>query len=291
MSFYTEYGFELVRRYTPCRIHVGFEEYTSYKATEEDGPWLVGYGSKKVGRQTVTPFTKVTRKQIEEQLKSDLELFSEYVADLVYMPLNEKKRGAVLSYAQSVGLTYFKESKLLELINTRASKTEIIKEWSPFLRRNYQSNLVLVDRRRSELDLYLQSDEDVPLLVEHLCVLPQCLLNIAENYTGSVEQVKAIEYLESALFQLDPGGEIVTEFFRLWNERPRATGSRSSFLETDLKDLEPLRYASSLIPQESEKYLAELDAFARALMIEEADSLTDVLEETFELDDPDTTVL
>jgi len=289
LSFYTDYAFELVRRYAPCRIHLGFEEYTSYKATEEDGPWLIGYGSKKIGRQTVTPFTKVTRREIDEQLKKDLEVFSEYVADLIYMPLNEKKRGAVLSYAESVGLTYFKECKLLELINKNATKEEIIKEWSPFMRHNYISNPQLMNRRRSELDLYLQSDVEVPLLVEHHCVLPQCLLNIAANYNGTVQQVKAIEYLESELIRLDPGGEIVSKFFTLWNERPRATGSRSSFLEADLKDLESLRYASSLIPEEKEKYLRELDEFARVLMIEEVEALTEILEETFESDDPDTT--
>jgi len=264
------------------------QEHTSYKATEEDGPWWIGYGSKKIGRQTVTPFTKVTRREIDEQLKKDLEVFSEYVADLIYMPLNEKKRGAVLSYAESVGLTYFKECKLLELINKNATKEEIIKEWSPFMRHNYISNPQLMNRRRSELDLYLQSDVEVPLLVEHHCVLPQCLLNIAANYNGTVQQVKAIEYLESELIRLDPGGEIVSKFFTLWNEQPRATGSRSSFLEADLKDLESLRYASSLIPEEKEKYLRELDEFARVLMIEEVEALTEILEETFEADDPDT---
>ncbi len=280
-----------MRRYTPCRIHVGFEEYTSYKATKEDGPWLIGYGSKKIGRQTVTPFTKVYRHQIDEQLKKDLELFSEYVADLVYMPLNEKKRGAVLSYAESVGITYFKECKLLELINSNASKQEIIKEWSPFMRRNYQADPTLRDRRRAELDLYLQSDTEVPLLIEHQCVLPQCLLNIAANYNGTLEQVKAIEYLESELLRLNPGGEIISKFFTLWNEQPKATGSRSSFLEADLKDLEPLRYASSLIPEQREKYLQELDEFARVLIIEEIEALTEILEETFEADDPDTIAL
>jgi len=289
LSFYTDYAFELVRRYTPCRIHVGFEEYTSYKATKEDGPWLIGYGSKKIGRQTVTPFTKVTRREIDEQLKEDLEVFSEYVADLVYMPLNEKKRGAVLSYAESVGLSYFKECKLLELINGNASREEIIKEWSPFMRRNYQSDPVLRDRRRSELDLYLQSDVEVPLLVEHNCIAPQCLLNIAENYKGTVEQIRAIEYLEEELWRSDPGGTIISNFFTMWNEKPRATGSRSSFLEADLKDLETLRYASSLIPEEKEKYLQELDQFARALIIEEVEALTGFLEEKFEADDPDTT--
>ena len=80
------------------------------------------------------------------------------------------------------------------------------------MRRNYQSDPVLRDRRRSELDLYLQSDIQVPLLVEHNCITEQCLLNIAENYKGTIEQVRAIEYLESELLRLNPGGEIVSEF-------------------------------------------------------------------------------
>ena len=288
MSFYTEYAFELVRRYTPCRIHVGFERYSSYKATEEDGPWLIGYGSKKLGRHTVTPFTKASRKEVEEQLSRDLEIFAEYVGDLVYMPLNEKKKGAVVSYAESVGLSYFKDCKLLSLINRGATKTEIIREWSPFIKKYSQSDQNYVDRRRTELDLFLQNDVEVPLLVEHKCVLPQCLLNIAANYCGTPQQVAAIEYLENELVKLNPGGEIVDKFFKMWNQKLLATGSRSSFLESDLDNLESLRYASSLIPLETEKYLAELDEFARVLIIEEVEALTEVLEETFESDDSST---
>ena len=288
MSFYTEYAFELVRRYTPCRIHVGFERYSSYKATEEDGPWLIGYGSKKLGRHTVTPFTKASRKEVEEQLSRDLEIFAEYVGDLVYMPLNEKKKGAVVSYAESVGLSYFKDCKLLSLINRGATKTEIIREWSPFIKKHSQSDQNYVDRRRTELDLFLQNDVEVPLLVEHKCVLPQCLLNIAVNYCGTPQQVAAIEYLENELVKLNPGGEIVDKFFKMWNQKLLATGSRSSFLESDLDNLESLRYASSLIPLETEKYLAELDEFARVLIIEEVEALTEVLEETFESDDSST---
>lgn len=291
MSFYTQYAFELVRRYSPCRIHVGFNRYTSYKATEEDGPWLIGYGSKKLGRHTVTPFTKATQKEVEEQLREDLEIFSEYVSDLVYMPLTEKKKGAVLSYAESIGLASFKDSKLLALINSNATKTEIIREWSPFMKLGAQGNPNYVDRRRSELDLFLQSDTEVPLLVEHHCVLPQCLLNIAENYSGTPQQVTAIEYLEQKLLEWDPDGEVIAKFFNLWNQKPLATGSRSSFLEECLDNLESLRYASSLIPLETEKYLAEIDEFARVLMIEEVEALTEVLEETFESDDSDTTEL
>lgn len=244
----------MIRRYTTCRIHTGLELYAPYRA-KEDGPWMIGYGSKRIGRSAVTPFLRCTRKQIESQLERDLEDFVFVLQDLIFMPLNEKKKGAVLSYAYSVGITVFKDCRLLHLINSGASKTEIIKEWSPFIRKEYLYNQKLTDRRRSELDLYLQPDTDVPLLVEHKCKLPKCLLTIAENFNGSPQQVKAIEFLEEHLLRLNPNNEIVDEFFRLWNQRPKSTGSRALYSEDDLETLEALRYASSLIPQELDQVL------------------------------------
>lgn len=247
-----------MQRYTPCRIHVGLEQYVSYKTNKEDGPWLIGYGSKRLGRHAVTPFTKVVREEINEQLQRDLETLGDFVENLVYMPLNEKKRGAVLSYAQSVGLIQFKTSKLLELINNNASRTEIIKEWSPYLKKNCFHDPRLLDRRRSELGLYLESDKEVPLLVEHKCALPQCLLNIAANYNGSPPQIEAIEYLENKLLELDPSGEIVDTFFKMWNQRVCSTGSRFAFPGVGLNSPEILRYASSLIPHQTEIEIQEL---------------------------------
>jgi len=252
VSFVNEFSLGLIKRYTPCRVHIGFNQYVPYKPQKQEGLWYIGYGSIRLGRHGLVPNQKVTYEEIHKQLLIDLEHFSSLVEPMVHMPLNAKKQGAVLSYAHSIGITHFKDCHLLELINARASRTEIIKEWSPFLRQNYQSNLKLVDRRRSELDLYLQSDKNVPLLVEHKCKLPQCLLNVAENFNGSLQQVKAIEYLEDQLMKFDPKGKVIDKFFQMWNQRPLTTGSKTAYPEVDLKTQEALRYASSLIPEESE---------------------------------------
>ena len=253
MSFVTDYALQLIRRHTPCRIHVGFDEFVSYRANPIDNLWFIGYGSPKVGKSFVNRFTKANKQQVEAELEKDLEEFAKLIAGVICMPLTTKKRGAVLSYAHSIGYTRFKESNLLKLINERANKTKIIKEWSPYLRKNYQQNMKLVDRRRQELALYLESDKDVPLLVEHKCVLPQCLLNIAENFNGSPHQIKAIDYLERKVSELDPSGKVIDHFFDLWNRKPTATGSRSDFPEVDLIDPELLRYASSLVPEETDR--------------------------------------
>jgi len=259
LSFFTDLGYELVRRYTPCRVHTGFEEYTSYRPNKHEQFWLIGYGSSRLKGKGVNAFTVTSREILDEQLKEDLQIFSRYVDDVIYMPLNDKKKAAVLSYAQSIGILQFKQSRLLELINKNAKKSEIIREWSPFIKKNYFSNPGLVDRRRAELDVFLQLDKDVPLLVEHKCKLPSCLLNLAATFNGSPQQVKAIEYLEKELLKADPGGKIIDKFFTLWRERPVCTGSRSAFLESDLKDLKTLRYASSLIPPEKELEIQEAE--------------------------------
>jgi GH24 family phage-related lysozyme (muramidase) len=248
-----------VRRYTPCQIHTGFEEYTSYRPNKHEQFWLIGYGSPRLKGKGVNGYTVTSREVLDEQLEEDLKIFARYVDDLIYMPLNEKKKAAVLSYAQSIGIFQFKHSFLLELINKNAKKSEIIREWSPFTKKNYLSNPGLVDRRRAELDVFLQPDKDVPLLVEHKCKLPSCLLNLAASFNGSPQQVKAIEYLEKELLKADPGGKIIDKFFSMWREPPLCTGSQSAFLESDLKDLETLRYASSLIPVEKELEIQEAD--------------------------------
>lgn len=141
------------------------------------------------------------------------------------MPLNAKKKAAVLSYAYSLGIPTFKECALLHLINSRATRKEIIREWSPYINRKnfYPENLR--ERRRVELNTYLAADKEVPLFIKHDCQMRQCLLNVAENYKGTPNQIKAIEYLERKLLEWDPSQEVVRRFFRYWNQEQGGLGS------------------------------------------------------------------
>lgn len=222
-SFLSDTAVELIQRYTPARTYSGFGRFSSYK--DEHGEWLIGYGSKKLGKTYVGAFTKGTVEQIESQLVNDLEEFAEYIRQLIIMPLNEKKKAAVLSYAHSVGAVNFKECKLLRLINRRASKNEIIREWSPYINKNDFFPEKLRDRRRTELNTYLAPDKEVPLFIEHKCPLKFCLLNIGESYSGTPNQVKAIEYFEKKVRDWDPSGEVVRRFFRYWDAPQGGTGS------------------------------------------------------------------
>jgi len=225
--FLSDIAVRLIKTYTVARTEIGLGRFASYKT--EHGEWRIGYGSKRIGKVWASAFFKTTKKEVDKQLVVDLEDFCANFSSYVYMPLNVKKRAAIVSYAHSVGLIAFKQSNLLKLINERATKNAIIKEWSPFINPEYRYvNSLLKRRRRVELNLYLAPDAEVPLFTEHKCPLKQCLLNIGESYMGTPNQIKAIEYLERKLLEWDPSEETLRRFWRYWNQEQGGLGSPRS---------------------------------------------------------------
>ncbi len=223
--FLTQTGIDLIRHYTTPRTYLGMGRYASYKDYNQMG-WLIGYGSPRINNHLVGAHEKATQKEIDKQFLIELKEFSNQVHQYVFAPLTEKKKGALLSFAHSLGLASFKDCKLLHLINTYAKKSDIIREWSPYINRIWMSGgSFFTERRRTELNTYLAADKEVPLFIEHKCKLKQCMLNIHESFTGSPNQVKAIEYLERKLLELDPTEEILRRFWRYWNETPGGLGS------------------------------------------------------------------
>ena len=216
----------LVKQYTPARTHLGFGRFAAYKDYGEF-IWRIGYGSTKMGKRFVHAGDKASEAQILEQLVVDLKEFTDQVIQYIYMPLNKKRRAAILSYAYSIGLPAFKECNLRELINTNASKSLIIREWSPFINKQYlYGDPLLIERRRVELNYYLAPDKEIPTFLPHRCeATHQCLLNLAETWNQSPNQIKAIEYLERKLLDWDPTGETMRRFWRYWNQVPGGLGS------------------------------------------------------------------
>ena len=204
---------------------MGFGRYAAYKDHGEF-IWRIGYGSKKFKENVICPFTRATDKEILEQLQLDLETLSYKIARLIHWPLKDKQKAAVLSYAHGIGFPAFKNCELLEVINQGAKKQQIIKTWSPYINKEWLNfGTWIVDRRRSELNLFLAPDKEVPTLVKHNCNLNRCLLNLATTYNGNPNQIKAINYLEKKLLEFDPSGEVVRRFFRYWDQPPGNLGS------------------------------------------------------------------
>lgn len=223
--FLTKRGIELIKKYTTPRTCIGLGRYASYKDYGED-IWRVGYGSKKLNKRWVGGYEKVTQKEIDLQLIEDLKEFSVDVSKYVHVNLNDNRKAAILSFAHSLGIAGFKECRLLNLINSLASKTDIIREWSPYINTIWRSGgEQFIERRRVELNVYLAADLQIPTYIEHKCRVKQCLLNLPETYTGAPNQIKAIEYLEKKFNEWDPTGEIQRRFFRYWSEKPSGLGS------------------------------------------------------------------
>ena len=224
--FLTQKGIDLIKRYTLPRTDLGMGRFAAY-CDYGESCWRIGYGSKSLGRiKNLGCTDRGTRQQIEDQFLEDLKEFSAQVAQYVFVTTNRNRKAALLSFAHSVGIPSFKECRLLQLINECAPKSAIIREWSPYINRLWFSGGErFAERRRVELDLYLAGDKEIPTFVPHKCHTRQCLLNLAETYTGAPNQIKAIEYLERKMVDFDPSGEVLRRFFRYWNEKPSGLGS------------------------------------------------------------------
>ena len=224
-SLFTEKGYKLTKKYTIPRTYLGMGKYAAYKDFGED-LWKIGYGSEVINEHYLNANDKASQEEIDKQFYIDLKNFSKKAENYIFVNLNKNKRAAILSFAHSIGLTSFKSCRLLELINSYATKNKIIKEWSPYINRIWMSGGdLMASRRRSELDMYFAADKEIPTFYRHTCHAEVCLLNIAETYNGSATQVKGIEYLEKKLKELDPSGEILRKFFRYWNSTPSGLGS------------------------------------------------------------------
>jgi GH24 family phage-related lysozyme (muramidase) len=203
--------------------------FAAYKDYGEAN-WRIGYDSLKLGKRRVAYNEKAGRAEIEKQLVEDLKEFSKEISQYVYVPLNRHKKGAVLSFARSVGILGFKNSKLLELINRHASKKEIISEWSPYINRYWLcGGDRMRDRRRAELNAFLSADKEIPTFTKHNCHTSICLLNLAETYNGAPNQIKAVEYLEKKIKEWDPTGHALRRFYRLWSQPPTGLGNQVRF--------------------------------------------------------------
>lgn len=221
----TQKGIDIIKTHTEPRTHLGMGRYGSYKDYGETD-WRIGWGSYKLGRHTINSREIATYKQIEDQLVEDLKEFSQQVAEYVYVPLNTNRKAALLSFAHSLGIVPFKKCRLLKLINSHASRKEIIREWSPHINPIWRSGgETMINRRRTELDTYFSADKEIPTLTPHTCKTDGCLLNLAETYKYLPSQIKAIEYLEGKITEWDPSGASLRYFWRLWSQRPVSLGA------------------------------------------------------------------
>jgi lysozyme len=99
-------GIDLIKQFEGCVL-------TAYKCPS--GVWTIGYGH----TDGVNQGQKITRKQAETFLKSDLKIYENAVTKYVTAPLNQNQFDALVSFCYNCGVGAFKSSTLRKKLNAR----------------------------------------------------------------------------------------------------------------------------------------------------------------------------
>ena len=144
-------GLGLIKRFEGCEL----EAYQ-----DAVGIWTIGYGHT---GPDVHEGLKITQAQADAILAKDVERFASGVAANVRVALTQSEFDALVSFAFNVGLTAFRTSTLLKLLNDNSDRSVVATQ---FLRWNKAGDKVLeglTKRRNAEKELFL-SKAPHPLL-------------------------------------------------------------------------------------------------------------------------------
>jgi lysozyme len=144
-------GLDLIKRFEGCEL----EAYQ-----DAVGIWTIGYGHT---GSDIHKGLKITQAQADAILAKDVERFASGVAANVRVALTQSEFDALVSFAFNVGLTAFRTSTLLKLLNDNSDRSVVATQ---FLRWNKAGDKVLeglTKRRNAEKELFL-SKAPHPLL-------------------------------------------------------------------------------------------------------------------------------
>jgi len=136
-------GVNLIKNFEGLRL-------TSYLC--EAGVYTVGYGT--TGPGIVAGLT-ITEPEAEELLKEDLAYFEQGVLDCVKVKVNQNEFDALVSLSYNIGLSAFKRSTLLRLLNNGDNRSVVASEFLKWDKVNGEANHGLKNRRLKEKTLFL----------------------------------------------------------------------------------------------------------------------------------------
>jgi lysozyme len=134
-------GIDLIKRFEGCRLE-------AYKCPA--GVWTIGYGHTAGVKQG----DKITREQAETYLKKDLYIRCIQVSKLIKVPVTQNQFDALISLEYNIGLTYFKSSTLLRLLN-EGKYNDAAAQFDKWVYANRIKLRGLVKRRQAEKILFL----------------------------------------------------------------------------------------------------------------------------------------
>ena len=135
-------GIDLIKRFEGCRLE-------AYKCPA--GVWTIGYGH----TAGVKKGDKISQELAEVYLKKDLYIRCTQVSNLVKVPLTQNQFDALLSLEYNIGITYFKSSTLLRLLN-QGKYNDAANQFDRWVYANKKKLAGLVKRRAAEKALFLK---------------------------------------------------------------------------------------------------------------------------------------
>lgn len=136
-------GIELLKQFEGCRL-------TAYQ--DSVGVWTIGFGTTTGVKEGQT----ISQIKAEEYLRFDLAIFEKAVTESLKVPVNQNQFDALVSFTYNVGVSAFRSSTLLNLINEKTDKKVVAAEFSKWVKAGNQTLPGLVSRRKAESELFLK---------------------------------------------------------------------------------------------------------------------------------------
>jgi lysozyme len=117
--------------------------------------WTIGYGLTRYPNGTkVKEGDSITNEQAETYFKQTLQNFAQDVEDSLKSKINNNQFAALVSFAYNIGITNFKKSTLLKLVNQNPNDPKIRTEFNKWIYAKGKVLNGLVKRRELESNLY-----------------------------------------------------------------------------------------------------------------------------------------
>ena len=140
-------GLDLIKRY---------EGFSSKPYLCPAGVPTIGYGSTyyENGQKVELSDPPITEDWAVQLLLNNVILYEKAVATMVVSSINQNQFDALVSFCYNVGVTNFKKSTLLKIVNNNPNDPNVAIQFGRWIRANGRVLAGLVKRRKSEADLY-----------------------------------------------------------------------------------------------------------------------------------------
>lgn len=157
----TDRGIELIKK---------FEGFSAKPYLCAAGVPTIGYGSTyyENGVSVSLKDSEITEEWAEELLLSTLDVYEKAINSMVISHISQNQYDALVSFVYNVGVTNFKKSSILKIVNVDPNDPKIATEFGRWVRANGKIIKGLVKRRQLEAELYFAHNIADPLNINSI---------------------------------------------------------------------------------------------------------------------------